>query len=94
MTAHIPALQTLYRLVAVSPSLRESAEGASRTFGVPAFDNHEALIAHPDWPRTPASVKLSVRTSSSRFKVRFGKSIFLVPFRVRARYSCECMQAV
>lgn len=50
MTPHIPALQARpdYRLVAVSTSRRESAGAASRTFGVPAFENHEALIAHPD----------------------------------------------
>jgi hypothetical protein len=50
ITAHIPALQALpdYRLVAVSTNRRESADAASRTFGVPACDSHEALIAHPD----------------------------------------------
>ena len=57
---HIPALQVLpdYRLVAVSTSRRESAEAASRTFGVPAFDSHEALIAHPDVDLVVVTVKV------------------------------------
>jgi predicted dehydrogenase len=50
VNAHIPALKALleYELRAVSTSRRESAEAASKAFGVAAtFDNHHDLIADP-----------------------------------------------
>jgi predicted dehydrogenase len=47
--AHIPALRALpdYELRAVSTSNAKSAEAAANAFGVPAFDNHNDLIAYP-----------------------------------------------
>ena len=50
VTAHIPALQSLphYRLVAVSTSRRESAEAASRTFGVSRLTTTTVSYTHLD----------------------------------------------
>ena len=46
--AHIPALKSLpgdFEITALSTSRRESAEAASKQFGVPlAFDNHQQLV--------------------------------------------------
>src|SRR5256884_8140703 len=46
--AHIPALKSLsddFEVVALSTSRRESADAASKVFGVPlAFDNHQDLV--------------------------------------------------
>src|SRR5258706_3022218 len=46
--AHIPALKALsddFEITALSTSRRESAEAASKVFGVPlAFDNHDELV--------------------------------------------------
>ncbi|TMI71723.1 Gfo/Idh/MocA family oxidoreductase [Candidatus Bathyarchaeota archaeon] len=49
--AHIPALKSLsddFEITALSTSRRESAEAASKLFGVPlAFDNHQDLVNSP-----------------------------------------------
>src|SRR6266487_5336016 len=46
--AHIPALKSLsddFEVTALSTTRRESAEAASKLFGVPAaFDNHQDLV--------------------------------------------------
>jgi len=46
--AHIPALKSLsddFEITALSTSRRESADAASKLFGVPvAFDNHKDLV--------------------------------------------------
>src|SRR5437667_309481 len=50
--AHIPALKSLshdFEITALSTSRRESADAASRLFGVPvAFDNHRDLVNRAD----------------------------------------------
>ena len=49
--AHIPALKSLsddFEITALSTSRRESADAASKLFGVPvAFDNHQDLVNSP-----------------------------------------------
>src|SRR5438105_13560641 len=49
--AHIPALRSLsddFELTALSTTRRESADAASKLFGVPAaFDNHQELVNSP-----------------------------------------------
>src|SRR5204863_112665 len=49
--AHIPALRSLaddFEITALSTSRRESADAASKLFGVPtAFDNHQDLVSNP-----------------------------------------------
>src|SRR3954471_22739628 len=49
VAAHLPAIAAIpdYELRAVSTSRRESAEAASTAFGVPGFDDHREMIAHP-----------------------------------------------
>jgi predicted dehydrogenase len=78
VTAHIPALQALpyYRLVAVSTSRRESAEAASRVFGIPAFDNHEALIAHPDVDLVVVTVKVPLHSPMVSAALDVGKMVY------------------
>ena len=78
VTAHIPALRALpdYRLAAVSTSRRESAEAASRTFGVPAFDNHEALIAHPDVDLVVVTVKVPLHSRMVSAALDAGKMVY------------------
>ena len=78
VTAHIPALRALpdYCLVAVSTSRRESAEAASRTFGVPAFDNHEALIAHRDVDLVVVTVKVPLHFRMVAAALDGGKMVY------------------
>ena len=49
--AHIPALKSLpddFEITALSTTRRESADAASKLFGVPvAFDNHQELVNSP-----------------------------------------------
>lgn len=59
--AHIPALQALpqYQIVALSTTRQASADEAARRYGVPlAFDNHAALVAHPDVDVVAVTVKV------------------------------------
>lgn len=58
--AHLPAILALpdYELRAVSTSRPESAKAAAEAFGVPAFDNHQDLIAHPGVDLVVITVKV------------------------------------
>src|SRR5580704_13884722 len=78
VTAHIPALQALtdYRLVAVSTSRRESAEAASREFGIPAFDNHEELIVHPGIDLVVVTVKVPLHARLVSDALDAGKMVY------------------
>ncbi|HTB15493.1 MAG TPA: Gfo/Idh/MocA family oxidoreductase [Bryobacteraceae bacterium] len=77
-TAHIPALRALqeYRLVTVSTSRRESAEAASRKFGVPAFDNHSQLIAHPEVDLVVVTVKVPLHERLVADALEAGKMVY------------------
>jgi len=59
VAAHIPAIQSLpdLELRAVSTRRRDTADAASRAFGVPAFDRVDALIAHPGVDLVVVAVK-------------------------------------
>jgi predicted dehydrogenase len=78
VTAHIPALKALteYKLVAVSTSRRESAEAASREFGIPAFDNHEELIAHPGIDLVVVTVKVPLHARLVSDALDAGKMVY------------------
>jgi predicted dehydrogenase len=78
VTAHIPALKALtdYRLVAVSTSRRESAEAASREFEIPAFDNHEELIAHPGIDLVVVTVKVPLHARLVLDALDAGKMVY------------------
>src|SRR5207253_3419164 len=60
--AHIPALRSLsddFEITALSTSRRESADAASRAFGVTAaFDNHEELVKSPAVDVVAVTVKV------------------------------------
>src|SRR5881628_3736131 len=60
--AHIPALKSLsddFEITALSTSRRESAEAASKLFGVPlAFDNHQDLVNSADVDVVTITVKV------------------------------------
>src|SRR5213594_515902 len=60
--AHIPVLKSLsddFEITALSTSRRESADAASRLFGVPAaFDNHQDLVKRSDVDVVAITVKV------------------------------------
>src|SRR5207245_5338076 len=60
--AHIPALKSLsddFEITALSTSRRESADAASKLFGVPlAFDNHQDLVNSADVDVVTITVKV------------------------------------
>src|SRR5438034_1142375 len=60
--AHIPALTSLaddFEITALSTSRHESADAASKLFGVPtAFDNHEDLVSNPGVDIVAVTVKV------------------------------------
>src|SRR6266436_2005639 len=60
--AHIPALKSLsddFEITALSSTRRESADAASKLFGVPAaFDNHQELVSSPDVDVVAVTVKV------------------------------------
>src|SRR5438876_5477378 len=60
--AHIPALKSLsddFEITALSTSRRESADAASKLFGVPvAFDNHHDLVNRADVDVVAITVKV------------------------------------
>ena len=59
--AQIPALRSLpqYKLVALSTRRQESADAAARAYGIEhAFDNHQALVSHPEVDLVVVSVKV------------------------------------
>src|SRR5205807_7173828 len=60
--AHIPALKSLsedFEITALSTTRRESADAASKLFGVPvAFDNHQDLVNSVDVDVVAVTVKV------------------------------------
>lgn len=79
MKAHIPAIKALsedYELRAVSTSRRESAEAAEKTFEVPAFDNHQDLVNHPDVDLVVVTVKVPDHHELITAALDAGKMVF------------------
>jgi len=78
-SAHIPALRALptYELRALSTSRRESAEAASRQFGVPlAFDNAAELAARPEVDLVVVSVKVPTHRELVTAALQAGKDVY------------------
>jgi len=78
-TAHIPALRALpqYRIAALSTTRKESALAASGKFGVPlSFDNHEALVTHPDVELVAVTVKVPQHRELVTAALRAGKHVY------------------
>ena len=78
--AHIPALQSLpedFEITALSTSRRESAEAASRRFGVPlGFDNHQDLVNREEVDVVAVTVKVPHHFELATAALAAGKSVY------------------
>src|SRR3989454_4413126 len=78
--AHIPALRSLpddFEITALSTSRRESAEAASRRFGVPlAFDNTQDLVNSADVDVVAITVKVPHHFELATAALTAGKSVY------------------
>src|SRR6184192_4079079 len=78
--AHIPALKSLsddFEITALSTSRRESADAASKLFGVPlAFDNHQDLVNRPDVDVVAVTVKVPYHLELATAALDAGKAVY------------------
>ena len=78
--AHIPALRSLsddVEITALSTSRRESADAASKLFGVPvAFDNHQELVNSPDVDVVAVTVKVPYHLELATAALEAGKAVY------------------
>src|SRR5438552_5060920 len=78
--AHIPALKSLsddFEITALSTSRRESAEAASKLFGVPlAFDNHQDLVNSAVVDVVAVTVKVPYHLELARAALDAGKAVY------------------
>src|SRR5881398_740126 len=78
--AHIPALKSLsddFEITALSTSRRESADAASKLFGVPvAFDNHQQLVNSPDVDVVAVTVKVPYHLELATAALDAGKAVY------------------
>src|SRR3989440_7507238 len=78
--AHIPALTSLsddFEITALSTSRRESAEAASKLFGVSvAFDNHQELVSSPAVDVVAVTVKVPYHLELATAALDAGKSVY------------------
>src|SRR2546428_855170 len=78
--AHIPALKSLsddFEITALSTSRRESAEAASKLFGVPvAFDNHQDLVNSADVDVVAITVKVPYHLELATAALDAGKAVY------------------
>src|SRR5438270_593601 len=78
--AHIPALKSLsddFEITALSTSRRESAEAASKLFGVPlAFDNHQDLVNRADVDVVAITVKVPDHLELATAALDAGKAVY------------------
>src|SRR5881296_1878984 len=78
--AHIPALKALsdeFEITALSTSRRESADAASKRFGVPlAFDNHQDLVNSPDVDVVAITVKVPHHFELASAALAAGKAVY------------------
>src|SRR5215218_7555566 len=78
--AHIPALTSLsddFEITALSTSRRESADAASKRFGVPAaFDNHQELVNSPDVDVVAVTVKVPHHLELASAALDAGKAVY------------------
>src|SRR5437016_5375503 len=78
--AHIPALKSLsddFEITALSTSRRESADAASRLFGVPlAFDNHQELVNSTDVDVVAVTVKVPHHFELASAALEAGKAVY------------------
>jgi predicted dehydrogenase len=78
--AHIPALTSLaddFEITALSTSRRESADAASKLFGVPAaFDNHQDLVNSADVDVVAVTVKVPYHLELATAALTAGKAVY------------------
>src|SRR5213593_2305671 len=78
--AHIPALKSLshdFEITALSTSRRESADAASKLFGVPvAFDNHQDLVNRTDVDVVAVTVKVPYHLELATAALHAGKAVY------------------
>src|SRR5881392_429164 len=78
--AHIPALKSLsddFEITALSTSRRESADAASKLFGVPlAFDNHQELVNSPAVDVVAVTVKVPYHLELATAAIGAGKAVY------------------
>src|SRR5438034_8251346 len=78
--AHIPALKSLpddFEIVALSTSRRESADAASKRFGVPrAFDNHQDLVTSDEVDVVSITVKVPHHFELASAALNAGKAVY------------------
>src|SRR5438046_4087074 len=78
--AHIPALKSLshdFKISALSTSRRESADAASKLFGVPvAFDNHQDLVNRADVDVVAITVKVPYHLELATAALDAGKAVY------------------
>src|SRR5947199_2587040 len=78
--AHIPALKSLsddFEITALSTSRRESADAASKLFGVPvAFDNYEELVERADVDVVAITVKVPHHLELATAALEAGKAVY------------------
>jgi predicted dehydrogenase len=78
--AHIPALKSLpddFEITALSTSRRESADAASRLFGVPlAFDNHHELVNNAAVDVVAVTVKVPHHLELATAALNAGKAVY------------------
>src|SRR5438093_147047 len=78
--AHIPALRSLaadFEITALSTSRRESADVASKLFGVPtAFDNHYDLVSNPAVDVVAVTVKVPYHLELATAALEAGKAVY------------------
>src|SRR6266704_917617 len=78
--AHIPALKSLsddFEITALSTSRRESADAASKLFGVPfAFDNHQDLVNSAAVDVVAVTVKVPYHLELATAALGAGKAVY------------------
>src|SRR6059036_2440577 len=78
--AHIPALRSLaddFEITALSTSRLESAQAASKLFGVPtAFDNHQELVNSPAVDVVAVTVKVPYHLELATAALNAGKAVY------------------
>src|SRR5438270_11435039 len=78
--AHIPALKSLrddFEITALSTTRRESADVASKLFGVPAaFDNHQDLVNSPTVDVVAVTVTVPHHLELATAALEAGKSVY------------------
>ncbi len=78
--AHIPALKSFsddFEIAALSTSRRESADAASKLFGVPvAFDNYQDLVNRADVDVVAITVKVPYHLELATAALNAGKAVY------------------